>query len=363
MRFFPPLQPESGHLLHLDALRLIASAGIVIYHMSGLADAGAWSKQLVTVVSPFFLFVDMFFAISGFVIAFIYVDKIKDIRTYGSFLRKRLARLAPLHWATLAVFVALGMFFESHHIAINHTELYEWRCLPANLLFLHSTGLCPHLSFNGVSWSISAEMCMYLSTPAFLWLMRRSVAALGLFTAALYLALTFASGGNEAWLHWTSTGGFIRAIPSFAFGAWLFGVRGSLTSLPFSGEGFWLLILGFLVGSCCGLPLSVLLVTLYAAVTFGVAADAQQRQSYIVSKMAAGGQLTYSSYMLHPLVAMVVLNTIADRILHTHGFARNLLATAAFVAVWPVSYFSLVLFERPARRWIGGTSTPQSRSF
>ena len=354
-RLFAPLRPESSHLLHLDALRLIASAGIVIVHLSGLVDAGVWSKHFLFATGPLALFVDMFFAVSGFVIAFVYSDKIEDARSYGSYLRKRLARLVPLHWATLAILVLIGVLLQSRNIHINHSEGYEWRCLPTNFLLLHSTGLlCPNLSFNGASWSISAEMIMYFTAPALFWVMRRNVTALGLMAAGIWLALTLGTHGANAWYTWTWNGGFIRAIPSFIFGAWLFAVRDAMSRVQFAGVAFWLCVCGFLVGCCVGLPAIGLLLTLYLAVAFGIAADAQQRRSRIVSMLAAGGQLTYSSYMLHTLVIMVLLNGIADRILDTHGLARNLLALIAFGMVWPVSYLSLVLFEKPARRWISG---------
>jgi peptidoglycan/LPS O-acetylase OafA/YrhL len=51
---------------------------------------------------------------------------------------------------------------------------------------------------------------------------------------------------------------------------------------------------------------------------------------------------------------ILLLNTLAEHILHTHGWARNLLVVLAFSAVWPISYLSLIFFERPARRWIDG---------
>jgi peptidoglycan/LPS O-acetylase OafA/YrhL len=362
-QYFPPLRPESGHLLHLDALRLIASAGVITLHMSQIVDAGAWSERFVIATSSFILFVDMFFAVSGFVIAFIYLDKIKDARSYESFLRKRLARLVPLHWATLAIFVLIGIVLHSRHISINNPQHYEWRCLPTNFLLLHSTGLlCRDTSFNGVSWSISAEMLMYLMAPALFWVMRRNVTAIGVLAAGVWLALTLGTHDANSWYQWTAVGGFIRAIPSFMFGAWLFAVRQSVSRLPFAGAAFWLSVWGFLIGCCVGLPPIALMLTLYSAVAFGVAADAQGRRSRLVSTLAAGGQLTYSSYMLHILVITVLLNGVADRILHTHGIARNLLVLIAFAMVWPISYLSLVLFEKPARRWISGgkVKTPPS---
>jgi peptidoglycan/LPS O-acetylase OafA/YrhL len=353
-RIFPPLRPESGHLLHLDALRLIASAGIVVLHVATFLDAGIVSGRIVSVTRSFALFVDMFFAVSGFVIAFVYFAQILDVGSYLSFLRKRLARLGPLHWFTLAVFAAIGLTAHFHHIQVNNAEMYNPRCLPSNLFFLNSVGFCPNLSFNGVSWSISAEMVMYVCAPLLFWVMRRHTVGAGLIAAIAWLALTFIP--MTPWYKWTATGGFIRAIPSFAFGAWLFGVRGTLAKLPFANWGFWLGVLTFVGGCSMGVAKLVLLLTLYATVACGVAADAQKRPSRLVSKLAAGGQLTYSSYMLHPLVMIVLLNTVADRVLHTYGWQTNVLVAMAFLAVWPVSYLSLIFFERPARRWLGGQS-------
>jgi peptidoglycan/LPS O-acetylase OafA/YrhL len=350
-RVFPPLRPESGHLLHLDALRLIASAGIVVLHAANFLDAGRMNDRIVVFARSLSVFVDMFFAVSGFVIAFVYFAKIMDVRSYLSFLWKRLARLGPLHWLTLSIFAAIGLVAHFSHVHMNHAELYEPQCFASNLFFLNSIGFCPYLSFNAVSWSISAEMVMYVSAPLLFWCMRRHPAGAGLVAAIAWLVLTFFA--TTPWYTWTAAGGFIRAVPSFAFGVWLFGVRGRLAKLPFASWGFWLGVLAFVGGCSIGAARPALLLTLYATVACGVAADAQQRPGRVVSKLAAGGQLTYSSYMLHSLVMMLFLNTLADRVLHAHGWERNLLVVLAFLAVWPISYLSLTFFERPARLWLG----------
>jgi peptidoglycan/LPS O-acetylase OafA/YrhL len=350
-RVFPPLRPESGHLLHLDALRVIASAGIVVLHLAGFLDAGRMNDRIVNSARSLSVFVDMFFVVSGFVIAFVYFAKLIDVKSYLSFLRKRLARLGPLHWLTLAIFAAIGLTAHFRHVQMNHAELFTPQCFPSSLLFLNSVGFCPYVSFNAVSWSISAEMVMYVCVPLLFWIMRRHTAGAGLLAAIAWLACTFVP--MTPWYTWTAAGGFIRAIPSFVFGAWLFGVRGTLAKLPFASWGFWLGMLAFVGGCSIGVARLALLLTLYATVACGVAADAQKRTSRVVSKLAAGGQLTYSSYMLHPLVTMLFLNILADRVLHAHGWERNSLIVLAFLAVWPVSYLSLIFFERPARRWLG----------
>ena len=349
----PRLLPESGHLLHLDAIRLIASAGIVVAHMLPFLDVGPNTVWPSAVQASLGTFVDMFFVVSGFVIAFVYSQRVTDAKSYGKFLRKRLARLAPLHWLTLGVFIAIGLFARAHNFAPNHANVYDLDCAPVTLLFLNSTGACPHQSFNSVSWSISAEMIMYVTAPALFWVLRRSRTGMLCIVIASMTTLMICCKG-DSWLTFTHSGGCLRAIPSFALGTLLHSVRDALGRIALARVGFFTGIVGYLAGVAANcVPLALLLI-LYATVALGIGADAQRRSGKVVSALAGGGQLTYSSYMLHLLVVIVVLNGLADRILHTHGLTRNLLVAVAFVTVWPVSYLSLVLFERPAREWLGG---------
>ncbi len=53
----------------------------------------------------FNLFVDLFFVVSGFVIACQYFGRVSDAASIGRFLWRRLARIYPLHLATLAFYL------------------------------------------------------------------------------------------------------------------------------------------------------------------------------------------------------------------------------------------------------------------
>ncbi len=237
-------------------------------------------------------------------------------------------------------------------LAINSPEIFDLRCLPANFFLLQATGLCPHLSFNVPSWSISAEMCLYVVAPAIFWVLRRNVAAVGGLAAAMILALTALNDPGRPWLNWAVTGA-VRAVPSFLFGAWLYGMRRSVWTIPYASVGFWGGLLGFVVGCGLGLPLPGLLL-LYLTVTFAVAADGRAAPPCrLVRWAAAGGQLTYSSYILHELLMTVIVTFGAEHVLHLHGTWKNAVVVLTFLLVWPVSYVSLFVFEKPLRRAIG----------
>jgi peptidoglycan/LPS O-acetylase OafA/YrhL len=84
-------------LRSLEGLRLVASLGIIVYHFVPYASGGLAAEDRLA------LFVDLFFVISGVVIAHAYTGRINSFGDYRDFLQKRVARLYPLHLATLDV--------------------------------------------------------------------------------------------------------------------------------------------------------------------------------------------------------------------------------------------------------------------
>ncbi|HZB91822.1 MAG TPA: hypothetical protein VE397_10300, partial [Stellaceae bacterium] len=143
---------------------------------------------------------------------------------------------------------------------------------------------------------------------------------------------------------------------------WLHGVRRLLWAMPYAPMGYWSSLAGFIIGCSLGWPLLGLLLILYLAVAFAVAADGSPgRSSRLVHMCAAGGQLTYSSYMLHePLMAIIV--DAGEHVFHLQGALKNALVALAFLAVWPVSYMSLLLLERPLRRKIAALGAPAEKA-
>src|SRR4051794_10264654 len=101
---FPKLVAESDEMPHLDSLRFIAAMGIVVYHYK--AHVGLQGAS--TSMDGLRLFVDLFFVISGFVIARLY-SEMRTRQEYLHFLQKRVARLWPLHVATALASAGVGV--------------------------------------------------------------------------------------------------------------------------------------------------------------------------------------------------------------------------------------------------------------
>ena len=77
---------------------------------------------------------------------------------------------------------------------------FDLRCIAQTAVFLHAIVSCGNgVSFNGVSWSIGAEMVMYLVFPVFAWVGHRSRVGLLVVAVAALLAAVTAHRGAGAW--------------------------------------------------------------------------------------------------------------------------------------------------------------------
>jgi peptidoglycan/LPS O-acetylase OafA/YrhL len=142
----------------IDVLRGFAALSVVIYH---LIEHLKW--QAFPVSGPLVWFrlgwmgVDLFFVISGFVIglsAFAEIDKSGVNNFRKPFMRRRLARIVPLHYLTMLVFVV----FVAPELLFTHFWL---NCL-AHLTFLHNLDIRLHGAINGSNWSLGTEMQFYV---------------------------------------------------------------------------------------------------------------------------------------------------------------------------------------------------------
>ncbi len=345
------LPPESHDLLHTDLLRFVAASGIVWLHYVQKVDGGPLWVTIRTSSDRLALLVDLFFAVSGYVIAFVYFERINSRSDYLAFMRNRFGRLVPLHWLTLAFSATLGLAIALHLTKAETPETYDFHCVVTNLLLLHATGLCSHLSFNGPSWSISAEFCMYALTPLFFLASRRGRPVAVVMWLVALLAVSILLSDGRSWYERTADFGYLRALPSFLFGIALFRYRDALQRVPHASALMLGMLTLFSVLLFAGAPGPLLVGEIYVIVALAVAADGNPAPR-LVRKLAGLGQLTYSSYMIHEPVLIVGVTFVGQHVFHLHGAPMTLLVVATALAVLPLSYLSLVCFERPMREWV-----------
>lgn len=358
-RGFPALKLESDRMIYLDLLRVTASLAIVIYHFQPQMDFGPATETIRARLSAFTLAVDLFFFISGFVISSVYTGRITSMAEFSSFMAKRVARLVPLHWATLAVFACFGILNAMGYLPSNHPEIYDLKCAIPNLLLLHAFGACSSLTFNHVSWSISAEMGMYALFPLLAIVTARRYISLVIVAMLLALLTITSLRTGWMWLGWSFDFGVLRALPSFLLGMISFHYRHLLGRLPWAAGWLAIASLLFLAGCLLQLPKLLLLPLIYTIAGLGIAAS-EQPPSRAALRFAPLGQLTYGLYMLHPLVQTVLLTGVGATILGLRGVPMTVFAFVGILLLLPLSWLSLTLFERPARRWMTRLLTKRS---
>ena len=207
----------------LTSLRFFAAMWVVLFHYwPHLAVAGT-----PPLVAKGYLGVECFFVLSGFILCHVYLPAFEQDRfRYGDFLWARIARIYPLHIATL---VAIGLMAGAALAAGMpvDSDVLSLPALPANLAMVQAWGLSPVAGWNHPSWSISAEWFAYLTFPVFaiatIALRRRpAVAVAGALTllAILYVGFERITGFplTRATISW----GALRIVPCFVLGCALY---------------------------------------------------------------------------------------------------------------------------------------------
>ena len=213
----------------LDAFRGIFSFIVVFYHMREMNSSLFIQNNFV---AHGYLFVDFFFVLSGFVIAYNYDNRLTNYTQLTSFLNKRFFRLFPLHIAVLLLFV--GYVFFRQVIGNPATEGFDLNTFFTTLFLVNSIKF-PDItaaSWNMPSWSISAEMISYLAFGLLLTLtgkMRSYKTIMYLFVIAMAVVAMQLSGGSFLISY---NNGFIRGMIGFFCGALTFKIFEMIKARP-----------------------------------------------------------------------------------------------------------------------------------
>ena len=142
-----------GRLESLDLLRGIAATAVLVYHSENFLG--------VQLLPRSYLAVDLFFVLSGFVIAHNYDRRLAQGMTTADFMVQRLIRLYPCYALAFAFTFALGAFRMAHVAGrVDAPALALAGALNAVLLpaFNRPYGVGVLFPFNGASWSIFFEL-------------------------------------------------------------------------------------------------------------------------------------------------------------------------------------------------------------
>lgn len=232
-RYIPSLTP----------LRGIAALMVVIYHFQVLVMPVVDPKNSF-LINKWYLMVDFFFVLSGFIITHVYQKKFEtgfQWNVFKKFMLARFARLYPLHLATLLIMILLycGIQFAG---LINNLPLFMQRTLDIhailpNIFLIQTIGLFPEPTWNTPSWSISVEWWTYILFPIFISLLTKqkrlfkytaSLVILGVYLFIMYYFQPQQFNTRQAYMYLPSEllntvdvmvgPGFLRCISGFLMG-------------------------------------------------------------------------------------------------------------------------------------------------
>ena len=297
-------------IMGLTGLRGIAAIIILVYHF--IQNVPVPASLLHTLALRGYLAVDVFFVLSGFVMAHTYGGRFVAGCTaadYREFLLRRVARIFPLYLAVLGLILA--------ELAWTAASVPGWEnpgvVIPTNILLIQSWGLTPSLISS--SWSISTEMAAYLVFPLLLQVAlfgspRRAGA--GMAATALLLALTAAIGklqtvpGNGA-LDLSDgttplplmrcTGGFMLGLLAFR------AARSTAVMALVARDNFAAaVVLAFALGLLFGMPDLVLYPFLPLIVLMASASEGLTVRVLGCRPVRWLGDCSYAIYLLHGAV-------------------------------------------------------------
>jgi len=167
--------------LPLTGLRIVAALWVVFFHIRGnfWTDFPWAARYFNPILEHGDLGVDLFFALSGFVLTLNYIDGMGGRligANIGRFLWARLARVWPAYFVTLNI-AALwqGMLLATHsHNPVVPDEFSVLSYLrQALLVVLWTESDFDRLTWNGPAWSVSAEALVYMLFPVLVLLLPR----------------------------------------------------------------------------------------------------------------------------------------------------------------------------------------------
>ena len=305
---------ESAGYAALDGWRGICATLVALFHFRVVWSIGVNSHFAhAAIVKNASLFVDFFFVLSGFVIAYRYRDGLtaRTIRL-RDFLVLRLGRLYPLHLFTLLLCLALVLFFRYGTHGADHVTWSGDDVTPVafvvNLFLAQGLHILTGPSWNHPSWSISAEFATYF-VYAVLWIRlgsRTWIATTLILVVAPVVVLGLIGNNIDVTYDW----GFVRSMLGFALGTVAFSVsrhvrvRALLDRLTRAEstivEAVLLALTYAFVVFAADTPYSFAAPFLFAGVVLVFSEERGAVTAALISRpLQSLGRLSYSIYMLY----------------------------------------------------------------
>jgi len=377
-RFIPSLTP----------LRGIAATLVVFFHFH--IFLGPLTAPDNFVVSKLYLMVDLFFVLSGFIMAHVYghkfMGKIQKV-DFLKFMKARFARLYPIHIVTFVYLLIWAIYMRSQ---INFLEtpaivqsIFDNSAIIGVLTLTQAWGTHMEATWNTASWSISVEWFLYLLFPflAFLFYKYKRIAAWAFGLGSLIMLFGISYYIEPIWIETISKArgltdgqtafrptntidiitGFalLRGFCSFVFGMITYEVykteryRGPLK------KGYWFPLIWCVLFSSWinDILLDPFAILLFSFLILHTAYAEGALKKILNSKVFNYlGDISYSIYMVHiPIILTLFITSLIKGKMPAPpaeiNFVNNWIgATILFIVVLVFASLSYRFVENPARK-------------
>jgi len=348
----------------LTGMRGVAAVSVFLSHLHDtLSDYGLalavpeWSRRLFLNGGPQ---VDVFFVLSGYILALNYQNWFAESvsrNAYWTFMRRRFARIYPLHFSILLMVIAFVLAALFTGQATSHgLGRFEPAELPAYFLLMQAWGIFIQGpgSWNPQSWSVSIEVLAYLVFPfLILATSRRSATRPWLFVV---LAIVVGLGLNAmtSWGLWGFSA-ISRGLSEFALGClvmrlhdgklarWCQRDVGSIIAVAALALCYLLTPTTEFAVAICSVP-----------VLFALSTPSLAGRFFAWQPLFFLGEISYSIYLGHFLFSSIAYRLISLQWMKTGPLqlAAGIVLVVAFVLVLStICYYAI---ERPGRTLLSG---------
>ena len=321
--------------------------------------------------------VDLFFGLSGFIFYWLYSNKIRSKQVSGAkFALLRFSRLYPLHLATLLVVVIFQLIYK--HISEDYFiyPIEDVKRFVLNLFLMPAWKMedgYPHYLFNGPAWSISVEVCLYVLFFAYCKLFRtRAITAIAFSLIGFVIEEnlcapigrgigSFFLGGcvflaYEAIQRAGHAGKIRLTLITMAVAAWALTVathQDAIDLVAWASHHIRLPVpfhhffkdYGPMISKywvvCVVFPLTILAV-----------ANLEKYTGALFQRISVLGNISYSSYLLHFPLQLVISTFVAGFSVHCSVFFTAKFMLMFFGILIGTSWLSYSWFEMPMQRFL-----------
>ena len=310
-----------------------------------------------------YLGVDFFFMLSGFILAYNYIEfDFSGAGKMKKFFIARIARIAPLYYLSLGLSLPLlYLAIKKHHLSLG--ELLQ--SIPLHLTFLQSYYPSVRIfeSWNVPSWSLSVEFFFYVTFPfimmKFLPFISKKFSAIffALLSVVSFSILTKVNQSAPTPLIWQWGNFPLIHLPTFLLGVSLHTLY---ENYHFHLKSNFLLLISLLAGALLLffpfpghllISTSPLVIIPFAIIILSFACNPLINRLSSYKYFLILGEISYGIYILQAPLKLLA-QQIYSKVFHLGVTAGPLYAFYITVFIAGGSYFAYFFFEVPMRNKI-----------